>query len=95
MLTIQVFVYELVEDVQATATPSVATVVAPHCNLNDTVPEVVGFQVTVVVLPAVNAAPEPGAMKALSDEVEVCAAESERVARRPNARVKKRMLLVF
>lgn len=96
MLAIQVFVHGLVEEgLQAIATPSVATVVAPHCNLNDTVPEVVGSQVTVVVLPAVNAAPEPGAMKALSVDVEVCAADSEKVARRPTARVKKRMLLVF
>ena len=67
--------------------------VAPHCNLNDTVPEVVGFQVRVVTLPAVNSAPEAGVMKALSLEVEVCAADSEKVARRPNARVKKRILL--
>jgi hypothetical protein len=84
-----------VEDIQAIATPSVATVVAPHCTLNDTVPEVVGFQVRVVVLPAVNSAPEAGALNALSSVVEVCAADSEKVARRPNARVKKRILFLF
>lgn len=47
----------------------------------------------VVALPAVNSAPEAGVMNALSLEVEVCAADSEKVARRPNARVKKRILL--
>lgn len=46
-----------------------------------------------VVLPAVNWEPVPGVMKALSFDVEVCAAESEKVARRPNARLKKRILL--
>lgn len=68
--------------------------VAPHCNLSDTVPEVVGFQVRVVALPAVNSAPEAGEMNALSLVVEVCAADSEKVARRPNARVKKRILFI-
>ena len=76
------------------AIPSVATVVAPHCNLNETVPEERLDQVRVVVLPAVNSEPVPGVMKALSEVVEVCAAESERVARRPNATVKKRILVV-